>query len=260
MQYGYDENDNNDMSNETKRPTAASTTSETTRTTCTSPERARRAHSFTLDVVSHLIGSSPEPFHIHPWSSSWRTLFDSYLPFYFHLFFPVISFHVLRSELYSELDNPIVMESLCHSANKGSKDAFDVSTSLTGYEPNFLAFGELYDSSVPFSFMNPSSDQDMDDVTLGKLLTEAHRGQADYCEPEGVSVSQSSSSVMFDDLMEREMSINQLILVSQEARTVLTVSFLKTPELRKWSMDQGNLMSETARTHRLELYLKSRDR
>ena len=39
----------------------------------------------------------------------------------------------------------------------------------------------------------------MDDVTLGKLLTEAHRGQADYCEPEGVSVSRSSSSsVVFD--------------------------------------------------------------
>ena len=38
----------------------------------------------------------------------------------------------------------------------------------------------------------------MDDVTLGKLLTEAHRGQADYCEPEGVSVSQSSSSTVFD--------------------------------------------------------------
>ena len=37
----------------------------------------------------------------------------------------------------------------------------------------------------------------MDDVTLGKLLTEAHGGQADYCEPEGVSVSQSSS-VVFD--------------------------------------------------------------
>ena len=37
----------------------------------------------------------------------------------------------------------------------------------------------------------------MDDVTLGKLLTEAHRGQADYCEPEGMSVSQSSSSVVF---------------------------------------------------------------
>ena len=38
----------------------------------------------------------------------------------------------------------------------------------------------------------------MDDVTLGKLLTEAHRGQANYCDPEGVSVSQSSSSVVFD--------------------------------------------------------------
>ena len=34
-------------------------------------------------------------------------------------------------------------------------------------------------------------------MTLGKLLTEAHRGQADYCEPGGVSVSQSSS-VVFD--------------------------------------------------------------
>ena len=38
----------------------------------------------------------------------------------------------------------------------------------------------------------------MDDVTLGKLLTEAHRGQADYCDPEGVLVSQSSLSVVFD--------------------------------------------------------------
>ena len=79
-----------------------------------------------------------------------------------------------------------------------TEDAYDVSTSLTGYEPNLLTFGELNDSSVPFSFMNPSSDQDMDDVTHGKLLTEAHRGQADYFEPEGMSVSQSSSSVVFD--------------------------------------------------------------
>ena len=89
------------------------------------------------------------------------------------------------------------MESLCYSANKGSKDAYDVSTSLTGCEPNFMAFSELNDSSDSFSYIIPSSDQDMDDVTLGKLLTEAHRGQADYCGPEDVSVSQSSS-VVFD--------------------------------------------------------------
>ena len=38
----------------------------------------------------------------------------------------------------------------------------------------------------------------MDDLTLGEMLTEAYRGQADYCEPEGMSVSQSSSSVVFD--------------------------------------------------------------
>ena len=37
----------------------------------------------------------------------------------------------------------------------------------------------------------------MDDLTLGEMLTEAHRGQVDYCGPEGMSVSESSS-VMFD--------------------------------------------------------------
>ena len=41
------------------------------------------------------------------------------------------------------------------------------------FEPNLLTFGELNDSSVPFSFMIPSWD--VDDVTVGKLLTEAHR-------------------------------------------------------------------------------------
>ena len=35
----------------------------------------------------------------------------------------------------------------------------------------------------------------MDDVTLGEMLTAAHRGQVDYCVPGGMSVSQSSSSV-----------------------------------------------------------------
>ena len=38
----------------------------------------------------------------------------------------------------------------------------------------------------------------MDDVTLGKMLTAAHRGQVDYCVPGGMSVSQSSLSVVFD--------------------------------------------------------------
>ena len=88
------------------------------------------------------------------------------------------------------------MESLCYSA-KGSNDAYDVSVSLTGYEPNYLAFSELNDSSGSFSYITPSSDLDADDTTLGKLLTEAHREHADYRNPEGVSVSQSSLSVLF---------------------------------------------------------------
>ena len=47
--------------------------------------------------------------------------------------------------------------------------------------------------------MIPSTDQDVDDVTLGEMLTAAHRGQVEYCVTGGMSVSQSSSSsVMFD--------------------------------------------------------------
>ena len=120
-----------------------------------------------------------------------------------------------------------------------------------------MAFDELNDSSGSF--------QDMDDVTLDKLLTEAHQGQADYCVPGGMSVSQSvchrqMCSMDQGNVMEREMSINQLILVSQETRIVFTATFLKTSKLREWSIDQGNLMGETAQTHSLGLHLKTKDR
>ena len=86
---------------------------------------------------------------------------------------------------------------LRHSA-KGSLDAYDVTFSLTGYEPNDTVSNELVDSQGPFSYVTPSSDQDIDDTTLGKLLTDAHREYADYRRPEGVSVSPSSMSVMID--------------------------------------------------------------
>ena len=80
---------------------------------------------------------------------------------------------------------------------------------LTGYEPNdtelindtelndsvLSNFSDFQDSLVHFT---PSSDHDVDDETLGKLLAEAHRDYADYRRPEGVSVSQSSMSVMVD--------------------------------------------------------------
>ena len=56
-------------------------------------------------------------------------------------------------------------------------------------------FLDFQDSLVHFA---PSSDHDVDDKTLGKLLAEVHRDCADYRCPEGVSVSPSSMSVMVD--------------------------------------------------------------
>ena len=130
--------------------------------------------------------------------SSSLILFD--LHFYFHLYFPVLflfSF-LMHSDLHTDLDNlDSVENNLRHSA-KGSNDAYDVTFSLTGYEPNDTVSNELFDSQGPFSYVTPSSDQDMDDTTLGKLLAEAHRECADYRSPEGVFVSQSSLSVASD--------------------------------------------------------------
>ena len=107
------------------RPTTASATSETTRVTCSSQsttpmttltqtlawctscaELAHSAHSLmsthtSLAQVLSLVIS-------HPRSYPWAHLLDSPLPFYFHLFFPVFSIYLLHSELYPELDNPIV--------------------------------------------------------------------------------------------------------------------------------------------------------
>ena len=68
----------------------------------------------------------------------------------------------------------------------------------------------------------------MDDVTLGKLLTEAHRGQADYCEPEGVSVSQSWSSVVFDGSGkpdERNSSNAQIRTLLEEQRQMIIAEY-----------------------------------
>ena len=89
------------------------------------------------------------------------------LPSSFTFFFLPFSVFFLYPELFLELDNPIVMASLRYSTAEEGEDAYDVSTSLTGYEPNVLTFGELKDSWVSFSFMIPSLDQDVDDLTLG---------------------------------------------------------------------------------------------
>ena len=49
----------------------------------------------------------------------------------------------MHFEQHTELDNLIAMQNLRTSANKGSNEAYDVSTSLAGYEPNDMVFSEL---------------------------------------------------------------------------------------------------------------------
>ena len=137
------------------------------------------------------------------------------------------------------------MQQNLRTSPKGSNDAYDVHTSLTGYEPNDMVFNELGNSQGPFSYVTTSSDLDIDDTTLGKLLTEAHREYADYRSPEGVSVSQSVSqsslSVVFDRTGKPvgERNVDQSIGFGVTRNTYNAYSkFLKTPKLTKWSIEQ----------------------
>ena len=104
----------------------------------------------------------------------------------------------MHPELHTDLDNLDTVENKLRNSAKGSLDTYDVTVSLTGYEPNDTVSNELVNSQGSFSYVTPSSDLDIDDTTLGKPLAEVHRDYADYRRPEGVSVSQSSLSVVFD--------------------------------------------------------------
>ena len=101
-----------------------------------------------------------------------------------------------------------VTNNLRDSAN-GTFVTLDDSSHFTSYEPNAMELtnatelndtvpSELLDFQDSLVHIVPSSDHDVDDVTLGKLLAEVHREYADYRRPEGVSVSPSSMSVMVD--------------------------------------------------------------
>ena len=69
---------------------------------------------------------------------------------------------------------------------------------INGTELNDTVPTKFTDFQDPLVHFTASSDQDVDDVTLGKLLAEVHREYADYRRPEGVCVSPSSMSVMVD--------------------------------------------------------------
>ena len=102
--------------------------------------------------------------------------------------------------MHSDLDSVTIDQ---RDSAKGSNDGHDVAFPLTGYEPydtelNDSVSSEFIDSQGPLFYVTPSSDQDMDDTALGKVLAEVHREYADYRSPEGVFVSPLSMSLMVD--------------------------------------------------------------
>ena len=140
----------------------------------------------------------------------------------------------------------MTMSTLCNSAN-GTFVTLDDYLTLTSYEPNAMELtnatelndavsSDFIDFQDSLDYTAPSSDLYMDDDTLGKLLAEVHRDYADYRRAEGVSVSPSSVSVMFDrtgELVERSDSAhfgfsvrnvksaqNQFPVITQAKRTV----------------------------------------
>ena len=170
-------------------------------TTCTfTNSSTERAHVvlFLAPFVTLTLAQVGALSALHSRPSSWPSMWLLSLRLDFLLLplrlppvlFPLPFFH-LSDEQQPEL-NKKFMENLRNSATKGSEGTYDVLYLPTGYEPNGHDFNELQNSSVPLSFKIPAADQDVDDLTLGKMLTEAYRGQVDYFVQEGVSVSQSA--------------------------------------------------------------------
>ena len=187
-------------------PLAWHCTSSTLTSTSTESAHHERAQSCSLCTFHHThiwLKFEPCPHsthghhHGHPCGCCLFDLTSSFYFFAFLLSVFLFPFFHLSDEQQPEL-NKKIMESLCDSATNGCEGTYDVLYIPTGYEPNGHDFNELQNSSVPLSFKIPAADQDVDDLTLGKMLTEAYRGQVDYFVQEGVSVSQLSSSVRSD--------------------------------------------------------------
>ena len=134
----------------------------------------------------------------------------------------------------------VTINTLCDSAN-GTFVTLDDYLTVTGYEPNAMEFtGTMELNDAIFSDINfqdsldytaPSSDLNIYDDALGKLLAEVHRDYADYRRAEGVSVSPSSMSVMVDRTgepveemitVERESSSAQIrTLLNEQRKTII---------------------------------------
>ena len=61
----------------------------------------------------------------------------------------------MHPDLHTDLDNLESAENNLRHSAKGSNDAYDVTFSLTGYEPNDTVSNELVDSQGPLSYVTP---------------------------------------------------------------------------------------------------------
>ena len=201
--------------------TSTTSTQTPTRASCTTCEQALRARSFVT------------PLDVCVTRTSWLKVFLSLIPSTFIVIHERFSFDFTFLPFY-----------------------FDLSFSI------FFHFSFLMHLEQHTELDNLITVQH--NLRLGKLLDEAHREHADHRNPEGVSVSQSSLSVVVDRTGKTagDRDVDQLIGFWCHEKHVQCSQqvFWKTPKLRKWSIEQGNLRSETAQMHRLGPYLMNRDR
>ena len=142
--------------------------------TSTESEHHERAVLFHVHISSTLTLAQVRALsalHSPPSSRPSMWLLSLRLDFLLLLF----GLHFSDDEQQSDL-NKKIMENLCDSATNWVRALVTSSSSRTN-------------SSITLSFKIPA-DQDVDDLTLGKMLTEAYRGQVDHFVQGGVSVGQ----------------------------------------------------------------------
>ena len=172
----------------------------------------------------------------HP--CTWAFLLEfTFLPFYFNLSFTVLSFFfpLLHFEQHTELNNLIAMQNLRTSENRESNDAYDVTDSLTNYEPNYMPSASSTTPRVPSptlprhqtrTWMTRHSASCSPRHTEDKPITAIQKA----CQ----SVSRRCLLCLIEhgNLWGKEMSSKQLVLVSRETRTMQQF-FWKHPRWRK---------------------------
>ena len=221
--------------------------------------RARRAHSFSLDVVSYLIGSRSESCHKHL-----HTIRGA----------PSLTRFSLSTSTCSSLSFPstsctpsCTLSSTTRSSWKAcaTPPTRRVRTPTTSPPPSQVKSSTSWPSASSTTHRFPSPSRSRHRTKTWMTYHSASCSQR-HTEDKPITANQKACqsasrrrllcSMEQGNLREKEMSINQLVLVSRDTRTVLTASFLKTPKLRKWSIDKGNLRSEKAQMRQIRTLLE----